>query len=64
MTTSGGSFKTIWVFDNQIGEDSDAKNRLLLLDLKDNRIGKFIVGDELLKTIPIDKIASLTHFLC
>jgi hypothetical protein len=47
-----------------LGEDSDVQNRLLILDLEDSRIGKFIVGNELLNTIPIDKVALLSHFLC
>jgi hypothetical protein len=46
-----------------LGEDPYVQNRLLVLYPKDDLIGKFIIGYELLDTILIDKVSLLTHFL-
>jgi SAM-dependent MidA family methyltransferase len=45
-------------------EDPYAQNRLLVLDVKDDRIGESIViCNELLDDIPIQNVALLTLFL-
>jgi hypothetical protein len=41
-----------------LGVYSYVQNRLLILDLEDNQIGKkFIVGNQLLNTTPLNKVA-------
>jgi hypothetical protein len=45
-------------------EDAYVQNRLLVLYVKNNRIGKSIVCNELLNAVLIKNVPLLTHFLC